>query len=136
MGLCPGKVICGARWPEIQDEHQVATTLIELALDWEVSLMTSRPALPGQRYVTAATVISVSDTEEKERAHLQAAKAMQAVKKLTQVGAARAKKPPRASHKRKAAAAVVASGRGGAAAASSSDFVPAASGQPEADDPA
>ena len=134
LGLCPGKVICGARWPEIQDEHQVAATLIELALDWEVSLMTSRPALPGQRYVTAATVISVSDTEEKERAHLQAAKAMQAFKKLTQPGAA--KKPPRASHKRKAAAAVVASGRGGAAAASSSDFVPAASGQPEADDPA
>ena len=49
LGLCPGKVICGARWPEIQDEHQVATTLIELALGWEVSLMTSRPALPGQR---------------------------------------------------------------------------------------
>ena len=81
LGLCPGEVTCGVRWPEIQDEHEAATALIQIAREWEVSLLASRPGLLGQRYATAATVISASGAAEKEKAHMQRANAMRAVKK-------------------------------------------------------
>ena len=30
LGLCPGPVVCGTRWPDVQDEHEAAMALIRI----------------------------------------------------------------------------------------------------------
>ena len=136
LGLCPGRAVCGARWPEVQDEHEAAAALIERALDWEISIVTSRPAVLGQRYATVATVITTSAAKEKEDSHFRAARAMRAFKQMTGAGPAGPKQARRASCKRKAATKLPASGPDRVAAASSSSGFIAASGQLEAEDSA
>ena len=131
LGLCPGPMVCGTQWPDIRDEHEAAMALVREDLVWEISVMTSRPALLGQRYITDETIISAIDVAEKERAKLQQARAMRAFKKITQVAPAIAK--PSRRKPRTSAARSPASGQGAAAAASSSDRPPAASGTPGVD---
>ena len=133
LGLCPGPVVGGTRWPEIQDELECATALLALHSDWELSIMSNRPALLGQRWVTAETVVSVADVAAREATHLQQAAAVRAWKRLTQAQRPKAKRAPGA--RRKPAGKTAASSLVGTVAASSSDYIPAASGLPGVEPP-
>ena len=132
LGLCPGPVVCGTRWPDVQDEHEVAMSLLCLDLAWEISVMTSRPALLGQRYITAETVVSASDAKDKDTVQKQQAAALRAfnavAKPAPATAAARSKRKSGVS-----AARTSAPGRASGAAASSSDRPPAAFGPPGAE---
>ena len=123
LGLCPGPIVCGARWPDVQDEHEAAMTLIRIDRNWEISVMANRPALLGQRYVTAETCVSFSDAAEKETAEKLRSAAMRAFRAVTKPpSAVRAKRPRRQpGASAYSAARKSASGPAGAAAASSSD---------------
>ena len=90
--------------------------------------MSNRPALLGQRWATAETVVSVADAAAREATHLQQAAALRAWKRLTQAQRPKAKRAPGA--RRKPAGKTAASSLAGTAAASSSDYIPAASGLP------
>ena len=95
--------------------------------------MSNGPALLGQRWVTAETVVSVADVAAREATHLQQAAAVRAWKRLTQAQRPKAKRAPGA--RRKPAGKTAASSLAGTAAASSSDYIPAASGLPGVEPP-
>ena len=129
LGLCLGPAVGGTRWPEIQDELESATALVALDSAWELSIMSNRPALLGQRWATAETVVSVADAAAREATHLQQAAAVRAWKRLTQAQRPKAKRAPGARRK------TAASSLAGTVAASSSDYIPAASGLPGVEPP-
>ena len=109
--------------------------LIRIDPVWEIAVMANRPALLGQRYVSAETVVSFSDAAEKEAAEKQRAAAMRASRAVTKVAPAVGAKRPRRKPDASAASAArtLASGQVSAAAASSSDRPLAASGPPGVD---
>ena len=128
LGLCPGPVAGGTRWPQIQDEHEAATVLVSLDVGWELAIMSNRPALLGQRWATAEIVVTAADASARVAMHLQQTAAMRAFQRVMQPGRQKAKRTRGA--RRKPAAKAAASGLAGPAAAASSHSAPAASGPP------
>ena len=93
--------------------------------------MSNRPALVGQRWATAETVVTAADASAREAMHLQQTVAVRAFRRLMQPDRHKAKRTRGA--RRKPAAKAAASGLAGPAAAASPDYAPAASGPPGSD---
>ena len=90
--------------------------------------MSNRPALLGQRWATAETVVTAADASAREAMHLQQTAAMRAFQRVMQPDRHKAKRTRGA--RRKPAAKAAAYGLAGPAAAASSHSAPAASGPP------
>ena len=66
LALAPGRVVLGVTWPNINDELQLLSRLLQTGREWTISNMTKSIVAMGQWLATDRNVVSFEDAKARE----------------------------------------------------------------------